>query len=128
MLDFLDMSVQKALATHDGMTALHIYKPWYATRTVALGGAVPERTISVEARSLWDEMVGHPYDGVVLDVEGAEHVLLCSVFPQHVRWIVAELHGSPKRLAAALAAPAPAFRLDAIEAHFTYLVAGWVRS
>jgi FkbM family methyltransferase len=120
--------VHAALTEHDGFVPLHVYHPWYATRTTSLGGCVPHETIRVSARSWGAELKSRPYQGLVIDIEGAEHALLTAEFPPSLRWIVAEIHGEPEQIARTLAAVPTSFRLDAIEAHFTYLVAGWVRA
>lgn len=120
--------IQKALAEYDGEVPLHLYHPWIACRTTALGGCVPYDTIRVQARGWSSELETGEYTGLVIDIEGAEHGLLASSLPEKLRWIVAELHGTPEEMAQTLLAPCPAFKLDAVEAHLTYLVAGWVRA
>jgi len=121
---------QAALADHDGEIPLHCYddEVWFADRTTSLGGHVPIRTVTVRARSFYDELAREPWTGLVLDIEGAEHALLAAArFPPSLRWIVAELHGPPDQLARTLAAVTAPFRLDAIEVNQVYLVVGWTR-
>ncbi len=118
-----------ALAPESGSVPYHVYAPWYANRIGALGGAVPSYTMRIQARA-WREVLEQPYTGLVIDIEGAEHAILrgAAPMPSALRWIVAELHGSPTEMANTLSSVRDSgFRLDAVEAHFTYLVAGWVR-
>lgn len=125
---------QAALSNDDSPIPFHVYEPWYASRTTALGGAVPLHTILVPGHKFSRELRTGGFHGLVLDIEGAEHMLLREIdrngpLPQ---WVVVELHGDPELMASTIEFMSHTFRLDAIEAHVgqrggLYLVCGWVR-
>lgn len=123
--------VHAALSDHTGDIPLHIYDSdvWYADRTTALGGHVPVRTERVPAHDFNETLRARPWDGLVLDVEGAEHDLIYqAICIPSLRWIVVELHGSPEQMATTMNHMPKSFILDAIEVNQVYLVAGWVRA
>lgn len=116
-----------ALGLITGPGPFHVYDPWYASRTVELGGEVPRATVLIDVCRLRDVLGARQYDGVVMDVEGAEHALLPELLLEDpVRWVVAELHGDPARLAATIVSMQLRYRLDAVEVHAQYLVCGWM--
>lgn len=122
--------VKAALAPMDGRIPYHVYEPWYASRTTALGGLLPVRTIAVPAHDWRVLRDCQQFTGLLLNLEGMEHRMLPDWFRSkdaQLRWIVAELHGEPDVLARTLDRGDHPFVLDAIEANGPYLVAGWVR-
>lgn len=122
-------SVKAALSNRPGLIPYHVYEPWSSSRTTALGGLVPTRTIAVPAHD-WRVLLRQPWDGLMLNVEGMEHAMLADVFTDvnSLKWVVAELHGEPHLLARTLNAAPPRFRLDGIEpSNAVQVVCGWSR-
>ncbi len=122
--------VKAALSHGPSAIPYHVYEPWFSSRTTALGGLTPARTILVPAHA-WSTLLTQPWDGLMLNAEGMEHALLAEVFAglSDLRWIVAELHGPPELLARTIAQAPPRYRLEAIEpCNESHLVCGWVRT
>ena len=118
-----------ALAPLAGEIALHVYEPWYANRTTSLGGEVPSFSIAVPAQSWRYVLAEHPWQGLVLDVEGEEYQLfecemLPAMLPASLEWMVVELHGRPAELATLVHAVERAMPIVSIEVNEASLVCG----